>query len=347
MVGVIIAVGSIASIIMPFLASVITAKTGNDKLMMFTGIVVSAVSIAPAILGFPVWVTLVTFFICLGMNWTTLSLADGYINKCINNDNTKYGLIRGLGTLGYVIFMTMFSITGFPDETNNYQVWMNIGLCSGLFLLVLCFCPDTRKLPQQQTGNTTKTEGKWYDRSFVLFLITLAFSRIPMAVFDKLLPSYMTEVLGLGKWFTAFTALGAFAEFLVLVFGARIADRKHIKPTTLFTLSCIGIIIRLILYIVSKNIYVFAIAQTMHALCFGCCHLAANSYLTHHVDSGNISQAFSVYWSLGTNLPQLLGTLMGGFIIDNLGYNLLFGINISFAAISLLFLAIFGKRYFR
>lgn len=348
MVGVIIAVGSIASIILPFFAGAVVEKTGNDKLLMFLGAVTGVMTIVPAILGAPVWLTLITFFICLGMNWMTLSLADGYINKCINNDNAKYGLIRGLGTLGYVVFMVMFSLTGFPDETNNYQILQNIILCTSLFLIFLLLSPDTRKLNSKKTEEKRKFfDSSWYDKTFWIFVVTVAFSRIPMATFDKLLPSYMTEVLSLGKWFTAFTALGAFAEFFMLVFGGKDAAKRGTNPINLLILSCVGILLRLLLYISSDSIVVFALAQTMHALCFGACHLAVNSYITHNVAPEHVSGAFAIYWTLGTNLPQLLGTLLGGFVIDYLGYPVLFAINMGFPLITLCLIFAFRSLYYK
>ena len=32
----------------------------------------------------------------------------------------------------------------------------------------------------------------------------------------------------------------------------------------------------------------------------------------------------TLYWSLATNLPEMLGALFGGFIIDSYGYPMLF-----------------------
>ena len=84
-----------------------------------------------------------------------------------------------------------------------------------------------------------------------------------------------------------------------------------------------ALVIRLLLYLI-PGLLPFILAQTLHGLTFGALHLSATSYIADNVDSSHYDLGMTMYWSLATNLPELIGALFGGFIIESFGYSMLF-----------------------
>lgn len=344
-IGVIIGLGIFASIIVPFIAASIAERTNNEKLTMFFAALIASVTIIPMIFGFPTYITALSYFISAGSLSMIMTMSDGYINKCVNGSTNLYGKIRGCGTLGYVVCLAMFSILNFPDNTNNKSIYLNILIFTFLFSICLSLCPSVKTQKNKEEKKKEKFfDPKWFDKSFYLLILIVSISQISMSAVEKLLPSYMTEVLGLGSKFIAFVALSAVGEFFLLVFGGKYVEEKNVSPVILISIAFCAIALRLFLYSVSENIFVFAIAQILHTFCFGSCQLGVCAYISRYVDKSHTSVAFSIYWTLASNLPMMIGTFLGGFIIDGFGYHTLFGSYISFALIALSLTIIFRKK---
>ena len=98
---------------------------------------------------------------------------------------------------------------------------------------------------------------------------------------------------------------------------------------------------RLAIYYLFPNVWAFTFAQLFHSLTFGALHIGMAKFIAQNVEKEHYSLAMSLYWAIATNLPALLGTLGGGFVIDYLGYPSLFALYTIFplaaAALCLIF----------
>ena len=146
---------------------------------------------------------------------------------------------------------------------------------------------------------------------------------VGQAVVEKLLASYMTENLGLGDSFVLFVALGAIFEFFCMIIFGKLNKKGVLSSTTILTISAIGLTLRLLLYLI-PGLPAFIVAQTLHGLTFGALHLCATSYTAANCSKNHYDLGMTLYWSLATNLPEMLGAFLGGFIIDKYGYPMLF-----------------------
>jgi PPP family 3-phenylpropionic acid transporter len=106
-----------------------------------------------------------------------------------------------------------------------------------------------------------------------------------------------------------------------------------------------AITIRLLLYALFPTPAGIIAAQCMHSLCYGLFHPAAITFISSCVPPERRALGMSLYLSLGTGLPNLIGNIAGGFIIENLGYHALFGLFALFPVIAIIF---YGgmKRHF-
>ena len=340
-VGVLLAVGQLATVIIPMLVGLLSDKTRKTKPLIITIALLSSVLFIPVALSESLPLTFVSIFFASGLYWSAHPIADGYETRLLKGDASKYGLIRSMGTMGYIVCLVLFGLTGFPDETSNKSICISIVFVCTLFAIVSFFIPND--IPASKKEKKEKLSLKSLSGKFYLMMMLVGLSRISQAVIEKLLSSYMMEDLGLGGSFVHFVALGAFCEFLMILFGGRLLQKGRISAYSMILLSFVGLGVRLLVYYLFPNMVAFTIAQTLHALTFGALHIGVAKFIAQNVHHAHYSVAQSFYWAIATNLPEMLGALVGGFIIDSLGYRNLFAIYSVFPIIATVLCVVFRK----
>lgn len=341
LVGVIVAIGQVASIFFPVLFGMLSDRTRKTRLLFVVLAVGTAVAFVPSTLSGSVAVTIVCFFVASALFWSINPMNDGYENRVFKGDSSKYGIVRAMGTFGYLACLVLFALTGFPVETDN----RSIALCTVVALAVFCFMvvfapKDEPRQPDLQDGGLKEMGGRffsfdWFSSKFYLMMLVVALTRIAEAVIDKLLSSYMTEELNLGGRFALFVALGAASEFVMIVVGGRLMQKGRVSAYGLIVLSAIGMIVRLLIYRFVPTISAFVVAQLLHSCTFGALHIGVSKFVAQNVDESHYSLAMSFYWAIATNLPEMIGVLAGGFVIDSFGYGTLFASYVVFPVLAL------------
>ena len=321
LVGVIIAVGQAAAILGPLVISSLTDRTGRTKPFLVLSALCALLLGIPFYLSSSVAVVVISIFLLDAFFWSLNPLCDGFLTRKLRGAKTGYGTLRACGTFGYMTALTLFALTGFPDESSNSSIL----ICFSIFVLLFIAAALLQKDDRRERG---KGKGKffsfsWFSSSFYIFMMIVAFTRVGQSVVEKLLASYMTEHLGLGSYFSLFIAIGALCEFLCMLLFGRLLRKNRVTPAFLLFISALGLTVRLLLYLI-PSIWVFALAQTLHGLTFGALHVAATTYTARTVSSEHYEMGMSIYWAVATNLPELFGSLFGGFVIDRWGYPTLF-----------------------
>ncbi len=318
-------------------------RTRKTRLLFVVLAAGTAIAFVPTAISGSVAVTIVCFFVASALFWSINPMNDGYENRVLGGDSSKYGVVRAMGTLGYLVCLVVFALTGFPVETDN----RSIALCTVVTLSVFCFMVlFAPKDEPRYTGMQTDTQGileekgrffsfDWFSSKFYLMMFVVALTRIAEAVIDKLLSSYMTEELNLGGRFALFVALGAASEFVMIVVGGRLMQKGKVSAYGLIVLSAIGMTVRLLIYRFFPTIPAFIVAQLLHACTFGALHIGVSKFVAQNVNESHYSLAMSFYWAIATNLPEMIGVLAGGFVIDIFGYGTLFASYVVFPVLAL------------
>lgn len=320
--GVLIALCQLSAIIMPLMVSSISDKRGKTKNMIILCGILSIILAFPFLLSENLTLVVISAFLLNGFFWCLNPLSDGYINRKLSGDSSRYGLIRAMGTLSYVTALIMFGVTGFPHENDNSSILKCMMIFIPLLVIGASFLKENKRV------NEKEEKGKlfsfsWFPKRFYIFMAIVALTRVGQAVVEKLLASYMTENLGLGDSFVLFVALGAIFEFFCMIIFGKLNKKGVLSSTTILTISAIGLTLRLLLYLI-PGLPAFIVAQTLHGLTFGALHLCATSYTAANCSKNHYDLGMTLYWSLATNLPEMLGAFLGGFIIDKYGYPMLF-----------------------
>ena len=345
LVGVVIAVGQVASIIFPILWCTVSDRTRKTKLLVILLMIVSVAFLIPSALSSSVALTFVFYFLASSCYWSLNPMMDGYQNRLFRGNTSAYGLARAAGTMGYVVALILFGITGFPVETNNKSISLCLLIVSTIFLIVMLHSP--KDIPVSLSSGEQEKKAfsfKWFNGKFYLMMLLVALSRFGHAVPDKLLASYMTEELKLGDKFALLIALGALSEFVMMIIGGRLLQKGKAKPYFFMLLASSGLVVRLLIYYFAKDLFVFTLAQLLHSLTFGALHIGMAKFIAQNVDKEHYSLAMSLYWAIATNLPAMLGALFGGFIIEYLGYHSLFAIYTIFPLTSAILCLAFRRK---
>ena len=344
LVGTIVAAGQIASLFIPVLFCMVTDRTRRTKTMVIVALLGSVGLLIPAALVDSIPFTLIAVLLGYGLHMAISPMIDGYESRFFKGDLSKYGLTRSMGTLGYVVSLALFGIMKYPVSTDNKSICIVMAATSALFLVAMMVTPSEAEAPKGKGGSEARVFSfKWFDKGFYIMLSIVALVNIAQSIPGSMLSSYMTEELGIGDDFALFYALGASAEFLMILFGGRILQKGKVKPLSFIMLSCVAMVLRLVIYIAFPNIVAFAFAQTLHAFTFGALHIGTMKYISQNVGKDHLSLATSLYAAIATSLPQMIGTFAGGFIIDGMGYVGLFGIYCTFPLVGLV-LGIAKKR---
>jgi PPP family 3-phenylpropionic acid transporter len=90
-----------------------------------------------------------------------------------------------------------------------------------------------------------------------------------------------------------------------------------------------------------------AVSQLTHSVCYGIFHPAAVSFIASCVPPERRALGMSLYLSLGTGAPTLIGNVIGGFLVEYYGYHAMFMFFAVFAVIGALLYFITKKHTLR
>lgn len=175
-------------------------------------------------------------------------------------------------------------------------------------------------------------------------MVAVFFIKFSNSAIDRLLSSYIVEILGLESRFILFIALGAASEIVVFLIAGNLRQEKGVQPWVFLIIGATALSIRLLICSLTSSIIIFALTQCLQGLTYGIFHIGAISYISGLVPPKNTSQALGIYNGFGISLPGMAGSMLGGQIIQNYGYNSLFATYGYVAVLGVAVLLIFRRN---
>jgi PPP family 3-phenylpropionic acid transporter len=239
----------------------------------------------------------------------------------------NYGKIRTAGSIGFVLMMIFLQLTPFlkPDTPMNITRWM--GFTTVLSLVSVIIIPGrltnmgmvSRSSPEPRRG-----KGKsFWTPLLILGLLIIGISRLAMASINSFFSLFLVEYIGWNA-VGAMWALASGSEIPFMYLSRRLISRFGALPLLAFSAALV--MVRLSVYAIFPVKAGVIAAQMLHSACYGLFHPAAIAFISSSVPPDRRALGMSLYLSLGNGLPTLLGSILGGFIIDLAGYRALFGI---------------------
>jgi PPP family 3-phenylpropionic acid transporter len=321
-VGILLGIFEGAGIIGPFIFSYFADKSGKYKSGLIITFVLSVISIIPLVLWVhPLLSALFLAFFAIGFR-STVPLLDAVTTINLGASG-NYGRIRTLGSLSFVVMVLFFQWTPVlrPNTPINIAGW--IGATSVLAVIPVFLLPagHTETVKARSPAGRTRGPGLW-SPLLVLGIGMIAMSRLAISPIYSFFPLYVVEYLhwdAVGLLF----ALASASEIPCMFISNRLIRR--FGPLRLLMIASVAIGIRISILAFFPYRSAVVASQMLHSLCFGLFHPAAVAFISGSVPPERRALGMTLYLSIGTGLPALLGNMLGGYLVDHWGYRTLFG----------------------
>jgi PPP family 3-phenylpropionic acid transporter len=350
MIGLLQGIFEAAGLMFPIFVSSKVDKKGNyGMVMIILGVLMAAV--LPALVYFNNFAVaaIVLALFAIGFKGA-VPVADALVSRVLGDNRENYGRVRVLGSIGFVCMTLLFQFTPLvnPDSAASIAFW--IGLPSLLFALSVAIIPGlltVRKPPVSVTEETDRKVGLAVLSQFPLpfwagiALIFLGF--LGMTPSQRFFSLYVREYLHLESY-AGLWALSAAAE-VPFMFLSGWFIRKF-GTERILVLSLAAVSLRSLVYAFFPSFGGAVTGQLFHAICFGLFHPAAVVFVMERAPKRLIAVGLTLYSSVSVGIASVIGNVMGGFIIDTLGYIPLFFIFSVFPAVGICAFFAFREKVF-
>ncbi|GHT82294.1 MFS transporter [Spirochaetia bacterium] len=343
-VGILLGIFEGAGIAGPFLFGYFADKWGRYKpglILAFLFMLIAGIPLGmfhkPLVSAF--------FILILGMGYRSSQPLLDTVATISLGSTGNYGKVRAFGSISYILMVLFLQYTRRlpPNTPLNLGIWFAISACLATLTVVIIPAKYTgngrpqaaaaqnspgakSRIPQGSSPHIIKSP------LLIMGLLVIGLNRLAMAPITAFIPLYVLEEL---NWNAVglVSALSAVAEVPSMFLSNRLIRRFGAFPLVALASAAVGL--RLGIYALFPFKSAVIIGQLLHSVCYGIFHPAAVAFITSCVPPERRALGLSLYLSLGSGLPTLLGNIFGGIIIEHWGYRALFTSFISFAALSL------------
>jgi PPP family 3-phenylpropionic acid transporter len=335
-VGLLLGIFEAAGIAGPFVFGWLVDRWGRYKPGLLICVILMLLPGIPlARAGSPALSALLLSILAIGTK-SSIPLMEAMTTLVVGKEG-NYGKIRSFSSIGFigsVLFLQWFPLLP-RNNSLNIGIWISImSLLALVFVLILPARFTARSLRPTPAGVYPAASTRWArNPRFIVGLVMIALSRSAMSPVLSFLSLYVTEyvhwdAVGL-VW-----AIAAAAETPLIFFSQRII-RRFKSPLQVIFLTGFALILRLLIYAFLPYPPAIIAGQLLHSLCYGLFHPAAVAFISANVPPEYRATGMTIYLSLGCGLPTLFGTILGGFVVEYLGYPCLYGGYIIFPVLAM------------
>ncbi len=241
-----------------------------------------------------------------------------------------YGALRAIGSAGYVLIVLI--LQAIPGYDGNPPFVMAMAMAAFMLLSMA----SITIFPEMGSGRARSGKRpinlSWVDAPFVIGLVTIALGRLAMAPTGSFFSLYLVEEL---DWYAVggMYALAAIAEIPMMLVAWRFMRKR--SPMAAIAISSAAIVVRLLIYALVPTKGGVVTAQLLHSLCYGLFQPASVAFVNMKTPPAERTTGMALLLGIGIGLPAFIGSAIGGFIVEAVGYRWLFASFCVFAAASL------------
>jgi PPP family 3-phenylpropionic acid transporter len=264
----------------------------------------------------------------------------------------NYGKYRALGSLAFFLMVIFLQFTPVfvPNTASNIAFW--VMLCSFISTILIIIIPKSYftnsddapsavgplRSPGPASGMKAAVQRhgamrKLWSPLFIIGFLIIFQNRLAMAPITGFLSLYVVEYL---QWDAVglMWALSSGSE-IAFIFLSKPLIRRF-KALPLMAFATFAILVRYAIILIFPSGGGVVVSQLTHSVCYGVFHPAAVSFIASCVPPEQRALGMSLYLSLGTGVPTLIGNILGGFIVEYSGYKALFLFFSLFAVLGLI-----------
>ena len=360
-IGILLGVIEIIGVCAPFFITRQLDKTGRYGFVMCIFGFDIALLLLPLLRFHSFFITAICLGIFAAGFKGMVPVLDGFTAKVLGQHDTQYGKIRALGSVGFVGMNLFLQMHPLISGKRPASIILSVSTSAFLFILTLRWVPDlygsthacVGKELSDGTGDTSHTElsdgqtlraveklseelikprestakksvnvcslSTIFPKSFweCILLIFLAFlGLVPCQRFFSLyVEEYIKIEASAGLW-----ALSAIAEIPLLIISGKLIRR--FGKERLLVLCLFSIAVRNFCYIFIPGIVGAIIGQLLHSLSFGLFHPLSVLLCTLYSYGKTVTAM--AFFTAANGMAYVIGSIIGGYIIEYLGYPALF-----------------------
>ena len=287
-IGIIFAMMPIARFLTPFIFLKKPLTKKDYILSIFTAFLSSFL-----VLTHNFYLLLISFFI-LGASFAVLF---PYIEAiAIEKLSTKYGKVRVMGSIGFMLYGIIFSYIKI-NHLINFIILMFLTALSAMYF--------------KEDKTIKKREGKINFLKDYKFWLGVIFLQISFGGFYNFFTIYLINH-GIDKKYVGWLwGIGVMAEIIVFLIGHRFLHK--LNPIKWMKTSILLTSIRwLMLWLFANSLLCISASQLIHAFSFAIFHTSALLYINKKYENKTLAQQF--YAGIGYGLAAFLGSVISGFL---------------------------------
>jgi len=364
-VGLFLSLFEIVGIVGPLVLARLADGMGRKREALALSSVLILLSLPGLAFKAPVWITgLALAVFALGLK-TLVPVMDseGISFAQSSGKATSYGSMRVMGSLGFMA--AALGLQAFPAFAGGppWAIALALATTAVVFLATLPLLgrgerpsmpaaavatgetaaqPPSRAEPGAETGKIS--EARRFDPVFALGLVIMALGRFSIAPISSFISIWASEELRFPAVGLVW-AIAAASEIPLMLLASRIIPKTGTMGAV--AISSLALVARLCIYAFVPTAAGLVIGQLLHSLCFGLFQPAAVGFVAEKVPPERRATGMAIYSGLGVGLPAVLGSALGGLVIEAAGYKALFLSFTGFALASLVLFALTRKRFSR
>ncbi|MGP1576435.1 MAG: MFS transporter [Treponema sp.] len=341
-VGILLGIIEAAGFTIPFLITPALDKSGKYGIVMLLLGLDMTLFLYP-LLWKPVLITagITLAVFAIGLKGL-VPILDGFTAKVLGQNNSAYGKIRAAGSMGFVCTSLFLQITPFISSKDSIAVIIAVSVIAGLFTISLVAMPDIFNIPLLRMHEHTnirdeKEHNAAFPRIFWFALLLMFLAFMGLAPCQRFFSLYVEEYLHLNAA-AALWALSGIMEIPVMVYSGKLI--KRFGTGTLLMICLLSIVVRDISYIIFPGITGAVIGQMLHAISFGLFHPVCIVICASY-SMGKTAAAMMLF-NAANGIANVLGSVIGGYLIQYAGYPALF---IFFAVFPLVGVLLYMRQF--
>lgn len=247
--------------------------------------------------------------------------------------------IRLFGTLGFVVATLFVDLMGLKESPIQLKVSAALSFCLALFLLSfkssrLIAVPDGTSIRKEDEPLSKRLGLEAFalfkDRQIALFFLFSILIGVCMQISDTFTNDYMSNHFGSMPEFVStfgvthsgtLISLGQISEALSYLILPFFMLRFGIKAVLSISLFAWGLRFGLLgLGDPGSGLWMFVTAMVVYGFAFSFYSVASSLYIDHKADPTIRSSAQGLLMMLTSGIGNFAGSLLGGYVIDTVGY---------------------------
>ena len=327
-VGLMIGLFEIAGVLGPMMLGRLADRTGRFRELKVLTTVLAAVAIVFLLLELPFALALLLSAVTGFLFKVSVPLTDAVAGSVLADPREQYGKVRVYGSIGFAVAGVAVPLFSLVDDSDPYSMMVAFVASMALFAIVALLVPpphreSSRSRESAEGPEPGNSPSGGIPTSFWIVLAAVSFGNIAFGAYNSFFSLYLKEELGV-QGVTFYWAIGAVSEIPIMFYSGRLIRRFGIGP--LFVASGVIMAARLLLYATAPTIPLVILIQTLHALTFGVMLSTGFNYVNQSTPAASRGAAMAAFNALGIGLAVFVGSVLGGVLVEALGYTGMFAV---------------------